>query len=34
MINIFEGDCKTLFENTFKTEYSLLPVYQESDISK
>jgi hypothetical protein len=32
LINIFEGDCKDLFENTFQSEYSLLPVYQEFDI--
>ena len=32
LVNIFEGDCKDLFENTFKSEYSLLPVYQEFDV--
>ena len=32
LVNIFEGDCKDLFENTFQSEYSLLPVYQEFDI--
>ena len=32
LINIFEGDCKELFENTFKSEYNLLPIYQEFDV--
>ena len=32
LVNIFEGDCKELFENTFKSEYNLLPIYQEFDV--
>ena len=32
LVNIFEGDCKDLFENTFKSEYNLLPIYQEFDV--